>query len=106
MKLSKENYLTACGILELTIMEGDVNTTFKGIFNNYYEYFISLRCDVTIPTYDYKAGKIRKRDIIDRMIEDYRKDDRPYDWVYKLNNNTVNEIKKVIHYYEYVNKED
>ena len=106
MKLSKENYLTGCGILELTIMENDRYTTFKGIFNNYYEYSISLRCDVTIPTYDYKTDKIRKRDIIDRMIENYRKDDRPYNWVYKLDNDTVNGIKKTFHKYEYVNKED
>ena len=36
MKLIKENYLTGCGILELTIMENDRYTTFKGIFNNCY----------------------------------------------------------------------
>lgn len=99
MRLSKENYLTACGILELTIMEGDRYTIFKGIFNNYYEYSISLRCDIKVDTHSYKTGKIRKRDIIDRMVEWYRRDDRPYGWVYKLNDNTVNGVKKIFHYY-------
>lgn len=34
--------------------------------------------------------------------ENYRKDDRPYDWVYKLDNDTVNGIKKTFHYHTYL----